>query len=222
MMATRKRNIINKKSKGYHKKFYLSYTKERERELYALISSLDGVSRLHRAYPCALTHKEHTKYLIFYKEGLKFEISISSSMKSDDRYDSKYYYTERFSEKNNSIKSIVFINASLCFYNPKDVLEFVELMCQLYLSYYRKKTCLEMKEMVNNYQLSFIGACFGDADDIKLTDLFIEKHQLIKDRFGLTYYFINELSIKTLQILEDEDWHDEDDDGYGYYFGNED
>ena len=41
-------------------------------------------------------------------------------------------------------------------------------------------------------------------------------HQLSDDRFGLTYYFINQLSIRTLRSIFLRHVHGEDDDNFFY------
>ena len=41
-------------------------------------------------------------------------------------------------------------------------------------------------------------------------------HQLSDDRFGLTYYFINQLSIRTLSSIFWRHVHGEDDDNFFY------
>ncbi len=71
----------------------------------------------------------------------------------------------------------------------------------MYKTYENFDTIEEMKEIVRTHYLSCIGARHGDADDDKLTELFMAALQLSDDRFGLTYYFINQLWIRTLRSL---------------------
>lgn len=84
--------------KGSHKKFYLPYTEEMEQELYELISLFNDVGKL-RCKLLSLPQRKYTKCLSFHKGGLEFDISVSSFMKSNDRYNTKYYYQERESKK---------------------------------------------------------------------------------------------------------------------------
>jgi hypothetical protein len=93
--------------------------------------------------------------------------------------------------------------------------EIIKLAHHLYKTYENFDTIEEMEEIVRTHYLSCIGTRHGDADDDKLTELFMAAHQLSDDRFGLTYYFINQLSIRTLSSIFWRHVHGEDDD---YFF----
>ena len=80
-------------------------------------------------------------------------------------------------------------------------MEIIKLAHHLYKTYENFDTIEEMKEIVRTHHLSCIGARYRDADDDKLTELFMVAPQLSDDRFGLTYYFINQLWIRTLRSL---------------------
>lgn len=215
---------MNKMRKGSHKKFYLPYTEEMEQELYELMSSLNDVGRL-RCKLLSHPQRKHTKWLSFHKGGLEFDISVSSFMKSNDHYNTKYYYQEWESRKTGSLIHYFFVNASLCKYTPKDVYEIVELMSQYYQRFYTKEVCMEMKEIIAKHQLSYVGLCAGEADNDKLTELFMAIHNLENDRFDFLYYFIDFLSEKALHCVKSDDEDREEgiyDDEYQHYFGKDD
>lgn len=64
---------------------------------------------------------------------------------------------------------------------------------------------MEMKEIIAKHQLSYVGLCDGEAENEKLTELFMSIHNLDNDRFGLLYYFIDYLSEKALLCAETDD-----------------
>lgn len=86
-----KKNTINKRrscNKGGV--FYMRYTEEMEKELYTLISSLPNILKQRWVKPNSIELK-HTKCLMFNKDGISFEISVSTSLSLEYRYHSKFY-----------------------------------------------------------------------------------------------------------------------------------
>ena len=101
-----------------------------------------------------------------------------------------------------------YINVSLGLYTPLDIVELVNIAYNLYIFYHREETINEMKAIAIKYELGYVGVYYGDADNDKLTKLFISNHHIKNDKFGLTYYYIDYLSQEALSELEmeDDDW----------------
>jgi len=206
-----KKNTINKRrscNKGGV--FYMRYTEEMERELYTLISSLPNTLKQRWVKPNSIELK-HTKCLMFNKDGISFEISVSTSLSLEYRYHSKFYYRHySYTHHNVTSKPLWYINGSLGYYLPQDILEMIGIACNLHIEFYTDAVIDEMKELAREYNLFYVGVGFGDAEDDKLTEMYIHNHHIEDDRFGLTYYFINYVSQDALGELDVEDW-DEDD-----------
>jgi len=206
-----KKNTINKRrscNKGGV--FYMRYTEEMEKELYTLISSLPNILKQRWVKPNSIELK-HTKCLMFNKDGISFEISVSTSLSLEYRYHSKFYYRHYgYTHHNVSSKPLWYINGSLGYYLPQDIFEMIGIACNLHIEFYTDAVIDEMKELAREYNLFYVGVSFGDAEDDKLTEMYIHNHHIEDDRFGLTYYFINYVSQDALGELDVEDW-DEDD-----------
>lgn len=68
-----------------------------------------------------------------------------------------------------------------------------------------------MKAIAVEKDLGYVGVYEGDAENDKLTQLFVSDHHIENDKYGITYYFIDYLSQEALYELEDEEWGDDDD-----------
>lgn len=196
------KNSISKRAN--HRKFYLPYTNIMEQELVENVSSMDGISKIKMVE----SNTTPSKCLLFERNNLTFEISIFSKMWSYYRYYSKYEFGYRRC-RNKALKPIWYINASLGFYSPLDIVEIVNIVYNLYISYQRE-TINEMKTMAIKYDLGYVGVYYGDAENDKLTQLFMLDHHIDNDKYGITYYYIDYLSQEALYELEDEKWVNDD------------
>jgi hypothetical protein len=84
----------------------------------------------------------------------------------------------------------------------------IDIACRLHKELYTDGVINEMKELARKYDLGYVGVFFGDAENDKLTEMYIQNHQIENDRFGMTYYFVNYVSENALDELDQEDWDD--------------
>ena len=102
-------------------------------------------------------------------------------------------------------------------HSPLEIVEIIKLAHQLYETYENIDTIEEIEEIVRTHHLSCVCDCSGYSDYDRLMELYLTAHHLSDDRFGLTYYFIKRLCVRTLRAMfgkrmdeyDDEDYYDE-------------
>lgn len=128
---------------------------------------------------------------MFNKDGILFEISVSTSLSPEFRYHSKFYYRHYvYIHHTATSKPLWYINGSLGYYLPQDILEMIGIACNLHVEFYTNAVIDEMKNIARKYNLDYVGVAFGDAENDRLTEMYIQNHHIEDDRFGLTYYLI--------------------------------
>lgn len=197
-------------------KSYLKYSKPMEEELYEKTSSLSFVTKKRwiNACPHWAGDKSKRKCLEFCKDNLNFAIEIASYLESLERNygDITFMYKMRDKPSND----YWWIDASRGKYTPNDIIEMVEIMCDIHKKFGSYKVVKDLMHLVLDYNLSYIGASCGDTyeEAVELHDIFEQKNKVVKDKYEIVDSFIYMQCDQALAILksndgiinEDTDW----------------
>lgn len=217
-MSKKKKNCgINKKGKRrYNRTLCAQQAEQIYQELDTYIPTMDGVKRFRWHGLEKLKSKGDPKWLSFVINDIRFEIEVYVYQRATGKALFRYYPDIGGWPHRKKITITYYWFLSVCYrkYSLEDIKEIVELSYHLHKDYGATDTIEEMKKIARDHKLSCVGALFGDADSVELTDLFMEKHQITNDRFGLSFYYLENKSRSALRMIFNEDdwekWEEDD------------
>ncbi len=158
-----------------------------------------------------LSIREDPKWLTFEIDGVFYEIKMCAYKRHMETFPD-YSYQEYYG---NSMRYRWHFSVCYNLSSPQDVREMVILAHNLRHKYSTDETIAEMEKLAHLHNITLARISFKKDNSDELLKLFVNKHQIEDDRFGITYYVIQIQCHKVLRIIDREDnddWDEEDDD----------
>lgn len=180
------------------------YTNQKYEELKRFLSSKVIEAKFLHTSVENICRNEDPKWLVFTIDGVHYRIKACAYAGHMDVR--PFRYSCLLSHR----RLIPWWTISVCyrFSSPLDVVEMVMIAYRLHWEYNKYETIEEMKELVLQNNVPYVCISIEQEDTGELLKLFVKKHNIKDDRFGMTYYFIQRLCEAFVRLVDD-DWNED-------------